>query len=170
MGENAIDPGRRRFLTGRSAQPQPEGVRPPWSRATSIAGACTGCGACVPACPQHIIALDAGGRPILNFAVSECSFCGACAETCPEPVFDRLLPAFEHVATVGSDCFAGRGIVCQSCGDACPESAIRFRPRLGGPALPEIAGDRCTGCGACIPACPAQAIAIGARLLESTHA
>lgn len=170
MAENAIDPGRRSFLTGRRALPLPEAVRPPWSRAASIAAACSGCGACVAACPQHIIGLDAEGRPVLSFAESACSFCGACAEACPEPVFDRLLPAFEHVAAVGAVCFAGRGIVCQSCGDACPDGAIRFRPRLGGPALPELAADRCTGCGACIAACPARAIAVGARPPEAAHA
>mgnify|MGYP001562511357 CR=1 FL=1 len=167
MGENDIDLGRRNFLTGRNVPLQPEGLRPPWSRAASVTAACSGCGACVPACPQHIIALDAGGRPILSFATSECRFCGACADACPEPVFDRLFPAFAHVAAIGSDCFAKRGIVCQSCGDACPESAIRFRARLGGPALPEIAADRCNGCGACIAACPAQAI--GTLPLEIAH-
>jgi ferredoxin-type protein NapF len=59
MGKNAIDPGRRRFLTGRHAPP--EGVRPPWSRAASIAAACTGCGACIAACPAQAIAV--GARP-----------------------------------------------------------------------------------------------------------
>ena len=42
----------------------------------------------------------------------------------------------------GEACFAARGVVCQSCGDACPEGAIRFRPRLGGPALPTLDAGR----------------------------
>ncbi|MDX3808472.1 MAG: ferredoxin-type protein NapF, partial [Bosea sp. (in: a-proteobacteria)] len=125
------------------------------------------CGACLPACPQHLIALDASGRPALDFSVGECSFCGACADACPEPVFDRAIAAFAHVAAIGPQCFASRGIVCQSCGDACPESAIHFRPRLGGPALPELASDLCNGCGACIAACPAQAMV--PRPMEAAH-
>jgi len=169
MNQDGIDLGRRGFLTGRRRS-RPEAVRPPWSRSASIAAACTGCGTCVTACPQHIIVPDETGRPALDFGGSECSFCGACADICTEPVFDRLLPAFHHIASVGVDCFAGRGIVCQSCGDACPESAIRFKARLGGPALPEVAADRCTGCGACIAACPAQAIAAGGRPPEAAHA
>jgi len=168
MERTAIDRGRRNFLTGRRLS-LPDRIRPPWSRAASIAAACTGCGACVPACPQHIIALDESGRAALDFRAGECSFCGACAEACPEPVFDRAMSAFEHVAVIGPECFAGRGIVCQSCGDACPESAIRFRPRLGGPALPELAADRCSGCGACIAACPAAAISAQARPQEAAH-
>lgn len=168
MNSNAIDLGRRGFLTGRR-QAHADRVLPPWSRAASIAAACTGCGACVPACPQKIIALDADGRPSLDFAHGECSFCGACAEACPEPVFDRSLAAFGHVAAIGQDCFAGRGIVCQSCGDACSESAIRFRPRLGGPALPELATELCTGCGACIASCPARAVSVSVPAMEVTH-
>ena len=169
MERSTIDRGRRNFLVGRRVS-LPDRVRPPWSRAASIAAACTGCGACVPACTQHIVVLDETGRAALDFNTGECSFCVACAEACPEPVFDRAIPAFDHLAMVGADCFAGRGIVCQSCGDACPESAIRFKARLGGPALPEIASDRCNGCGACIAACPAQAIAVGARPSEAAHA
>ena len=168
MERSVIDRGRRNFLTGRRLS-LPDRPRPPWARAASVAAACTGCGACVPACPQGIVALDETGRPALDFSGSECSFCGACAEACPEPVFDRAIPAFEHRAVIGADCFAGRGIVCQSCGDACPESAIRFRPRLGGPALPELATDRCSGCGACVSACPAQAIAIPPGSAEAAH-
>lgn len=158
---------RRSFLRGRIA-PRPEAVRPPWSREATITAACTACGACATACPQHIITPDADGRPAIAFS-SECTFCGACAEACPEPVFDLAAPAFGHVAAIGAQCFAARGIVCQSCGDACPEAAIRFRPRLGGPALPEIASDRCTGCGACIAACPAAAIATRVPA-EAAHA
>ncbi len=168
MDRNAIDLGRRSFLTGRYRTP-PDRIRPPWSREASIAAACTGCGACVPACPQHIIALDPDGRPSLNFAAAECSFCGACAEACPEPVFDRTAAAFAHVAVIGSNCFAGRGIICQSCGDACPEAAIRFRPRLGGPALPELSADRCSGCGACAATCPASAVTMSVPRLEVAH-
>lgn len=168
MKQDGIDLGRRGFLTGRRLS-RPEAIRPPWSRAASVSTACTGCGACVTACPQNIIVLDADGRPALTFDARECTFCGACAEACPEPVFDRSIAAFPHVAAIGADCFAKRGVVCQSCGDACPETAIRFRPRLGGPALPEIAADRCSGCGACIAACPAQAVAVSARPLEAAH-
>ncbi|MCU4179501.1 ferredoxin-type protein NapF [Bosea sp. BH3] len=168
MDRNTVDLSRRGFLTGRRHVPS-DSVSPPWTRAASVAAACTGCGACVPACPQHIIALDAAGRPALDFSANECSFCGACADACPEPVFDRAIAAFEHVAVIGPACFAGRGIVCQSCGDACPESAIRFRHRLGGPALPELASDRCSGCGACIASCPAQAVAVSPRIPEVAH-
>lgn len=168
MDSNAIDLGRRGFLTGRRHALAGR-VSPPWSRAASIAAACTGCGACAPVCPQHIVSLDGDGRPTLDFAQGECSFCGACADACPEPVFDRSMVAFDHVAAIGEDCFAGRGIVCQSCGDACPESAIRFRPRLGGPALPELAADRCSGCGACIATCPARAVTLSAPAMEAAH-
>jgi ferredoxin-type protein NapF len=168
MKQDGIDLGRRGFLTGRRLS-RPETIRPPWSRDASVAAACTGCGACVPACPQNIIALAADGRPALTFDAGECTFCAACAEACPEPVFDHSIAAFPHVAAIGADCFAKRGIVCQSCGDACPETAIRFRPRLGGPALPEIASDRCNGCGACIAACPAQAVAVSGRPPEAAH-
>lgn len=51
-------------------------------------------------------------------------------------------------------------VVCRTCGDACEAAAIRFRPRLGGAALPEVDGEKCTGCGACVAPCPAAAITL----------
>jgi NAD-dependent dihydropyrimidine dehydrogenase PreA subunit len=65
-------------------------------------------------------------------------------------------------ARVTEGCLARRGIVCQSCRDACPESAIRFRPRLGRVAEPEVDLAACTGCGECVTPCPVAAIDIAA--------
>jgi len=46
---------------------------------------CTGCGACVPACPQHAIRLvnipDQGIRPMID--KSKCEQCGECVNVCP---------------------------------------------------------------------------------------
>ena len=151
---------RRSFLAGDVEQPPPL-PRPPWSREASVREACTACGACVTACPRNIIAADAEGRPFLEFSVAGCTTCGACADACPEPVFFRDAgPPFPHVAVVGRGCFALAGVHCQTCGDACPKGAIRFRPRLGGPPLPGLEAASCIGCGACIAVCPADAIAL----------
>lgn len=168
MATGTPDLGRRGFLTGRLA-PARDAVQPPWTRIEKLAAACTGCGACIDACPQAIFRMGPGRWPQIDFSRSECTFCGKCAEACPEPVFDRALPAFPHVVAIGEACFAARGVVCQSCGDACPEGAIRFRPRLGGPALPELAADRCTSCGACVSTCPADAIAVAVPIAEAVH-
>lgn len=73
------------------------------------------------------------------------------------------LPEGQSVAAIGADCLARAGIHCQSCGDACPEAAIRFRPRTGGPPLPALAPDRCTACGDCVAVCPAGAVSLVAR-------
>jgi NAD-dependent dihydropyrimidine dehydrogenase PreA subunit len=65
-------------------------------------------------------------------------------------------------AVISNRCVAFANVVCRSCGDACGEAAIRFSPRLGGAALPEVIAARCTGCGDCVPVCPAGAIAMAA--------
>jgi ferredoxin-type protein NapF len=55
-------------------------------------------------------------------------------------------------------CLAHAGVICQTCGDACPERAIRFPLRRGGPPFPIVEEDRCTGCGVCAAVCPVAAI------------
>lgn len=47
-------------------------------------------------------------------------------------------------------------IPCDPCGTACPRQAIAVGPPLT--ARPALDEEKCTGCGACIPACPGLAI------------
>lgn len=153
---------RRSFLRAQLAA-GPAALRPPWTSSERLA-ACTACGDCIAACPQAILSPGRDGLPVLSFAARECTFCGRCAEVCAEPVFtDRSEPAFRHLAAIGEACFTARGIHCQTCGDACPQAAIHFHLRLGGPPSPEIAAETCNGCGACLSACPAQAVTIRPR-------
>ena len=152
-----VDLSRRRFLAG-SLRRKRIAFRPPWLTETAVGG-CSGCGACVEACPHQLIVLT-DGKPEITFTSAACTFCGACAKACPEELFDLDEQAFTHVATIGDGCLPYQGVVCQSCRDACPEEAIRFVPRRGGPFLPEIRLAACTGCGACVAACPTSAIGI----------
>ncbi len=79
------------------------------------------------------------------------------------PAADTL-PATQHpprrLAQIGANCLAQQNIVCRACGDACPELAIRFSPRLGQAALPTVDADKCTGCGDCVEPCPQTAISL----------
>ncbi|MDR7522892.1 MAG: 4Fe-4S binding protein [Armatimonadota bacterium] len=42
---------------------------------------------------------------------------------------------------------------CRLCADACPHGAIQFQD-----GRPAVQGDRCTGCGGCVGACPVEAM------------
>lgn len=155
----------RAHLTAESFLP-----RPPWSSEEAVRSACTGCGRCVEVCPQRIVRLDRRNQAFLDFMQAECTFCGLCRDACEEEVFDRAAQIpFPNMAKIGEECLAARGIVCRSCGDACPEEAIRFAMRRGGPSLPSLDAERCTGCGACLGTCPADAIAMIARESEAHH-
>lgn len=155
--EKATDLSRRSFLTGRRRETAApiSPFRPPWLR-EDVASACTGCGSCADACPTGVIRI-VGETATLDFTQGECTFCGACAEICPEDLFDLAAKPFDHVVEIAGKCLTYAGVTCRSCGDACPELAIRFAPRIGGPFLPEIDSSACTGCGACIAPCPVGA-------------
>lgn len=152
---------RRQFLRGDlSGQKAPR--RPPWALPEAeFLAACTRCGACVPVCPEKIVVVERG-YPRIDFGRGACSFCGACAAACQPGALKaapgerpwRILPVF------GEKCMARGNVVCRTCGDACEAAAIRFRPRLGGAALPEVDEEKCTGCGACVAPCPAAAITL----------
>ena len=143
-------------------------LRPPWSRAAdAFDRACTRCGACVEACPTHVLRV-ADGRLRVDYADGECTFCGACATACPEPAFDVTAHAakarpWNVAARIGGDCLARLGVSCDSCGDACESHAIRFRMHGGPVPDPRVDAQLCTGCGACVRVCPASAIAVAVR-------
>lgn len=146
----------RRALLGGGGS---DGVMP-WTDPQRVFDRCTGCGACADACPQGIVATGRGGHPYLDFS-AECTFCGACAEACPEDVFDPAQePAIAAIARIAPSCFEPQGISCRVCQDVCPEDALRIRPQPGGRATVEVLADTCTGCGACVPVCPASAVEI----------
>lgn len=158
---------RRGLFLGRKAERRR--VLPPGVTLESLTS-CTGCGRCVDQCPTHIISLT-DERPSLDFSGGECTFCGDCARACPEPVFAVAgAMRLAHVVAIADGCLAKNNVACQSCRDACPEQAIRFRPRTGGPFLPEVDVDSCSGCGACVGVCPVGAIGIAQRLEEGIHA
>lgn len=75
----------------------------------------------------------------------------------PQPTLD---PAAARLARIAATCLAVRGTECRVCGEHCDTGAIRFRLEAEGIARPHIDATACTGCGACAPACPADAIAL----------
>lgn len=151
------DPGRRALLRGRVQAERP--LRPPWARDESaFVDACTGCGACVAACPERVLTLGAGRLPVFDPGLGECTFCTRCAAACDAPAFAALAARpWTLRALVADPCLARQGVVCSGCRDACGEAAIRF-PLTRAIPVPHVADDRCTGCGACVAGCPSGAI------------
>lgn len=157
---------RRAFLLG---------ARDDWARicppgvALSDLAACSDCGKCVDACPTGIITMQ-NRLPALDFSVGECTFCGKCAQICPEPVFSKgVVERFDHIVTIGDDCLSLRQVDCQACRDSCAAQAIRVRPRIGGPFIPSVDEDICTGCGGCISVCPVDVIQIKETPTEAQY-
>lgn len=150
-------PDRRALLRGRPNDPQVP--RPPGALAGLAFGeACTGCGDCARACPAAIILKDADGLPVVDLREGACTFCGACTEACTAGALLPGQPWPWRAALRPAACLSAQAIACRACEDQCPEQAIRFRLLTGGRAMPIIETDDCTGCGACIGACPGGAI------------
>lgn len=157
--DSPVDLGRRALFGLRAKKADPAAIRPPWADAQSIAEHCTHCGDCMAACPERILIPDRTGAPVVDFSRGGCTFCGACADRCAAPVFQRDRTAPWRLSVAISDrCLAGRGVLCESCRDACADAAIRFVRAPGRVPMPEIVPEDCTGCGACVSVCPETAI------------
>lgn len=164
---NMTDPKRRGILTSLSSAVRgekadgPRVVRPPYNADPSLFQTlCPDCEskACAKVCEEEIIVIQDDGTPALDFSQKGCTFCDKCAEGCDADVLSDTSLNFIS-AKIEIDvlkCVAWHGVMCSSCKDPCLEDAIRFL----GLFRPEIASDRCTGCGWCLPVCPTQAIEI----------
>jgi ferredoxin len=61
----------------------PRTYRVPFGSLSIDEALCTGCGACVPACPYGLIALGDGGASAVLVAPDGCTACSACRSVCP---------------------------------------------------------------------------------------
>lgn len=155
---------RRSFLRGKFSRPVVEPL-PPWALPQALfEKACNRCDACIAACPSQIVKRGTGGFPTIDFLLGAgvCTFCGECVTACQPRALRREEGAapWQLKAGINSSCLAFQDVVCRSCGDACGETAIRFSPRPGGAARPELDMTRCTGCGACVGVCPVGAMKV----------
>jgi ferredoxin-type protein NapF len=157
-----VDLARRGFFRGRP-RPRVE-LRPPWALPEdAFIDRCTRCSDCLTACPQKILIVGDGGYPTIDFKLGECTFCSDCVSACqPKALLrpDTEQSAWTYKAAIGEDCLPHQGVECRVCSDFCDARAIRFAPRLGGSPLPDIDPEKCTGCGACVAACPVVTIRI----------
>jgi ferredoxin-type protein NapF len=156
---------RRALLFGGSTAEAPV-LRPPWALpGSAFASRCTRCDACVRACPENVLRRDADGLPHFDATLGECTFCGDCVQACVPTALDAAVsPPWELRAQVAGSCLSANGVVCSSCREACPESAIRVPPGARGAA--RVDPERCTGCGACVGLCPTGAISLADAPLE----
>lgn len=159
MSQAVPSPSRRAFLRGGRAAAR--AIRPPGALdEAEFLDRCTRCAACIEACPEALLVGGDGGFAQLDPTRGECTFCGDCISACTEgALLMPLLGRWPWRAALGEGCLAQQGVVCQACRDACGEQAIRFPPGAG-LGTPQIDAAACTGCAACVAACPTAALGL----------
>ena len=139
-------------------------IRPPSSQTEAhFRQHCTGCRACIDACPVNIIRADKLRYPYIDFRHGDCDFCAACANSCETEALTAFTPSsvpttWTWRAKINSHCLTEKAVVCRSCAEICDQVAIHFQLQKGGIAKPMLDTAACNGCGACLTICPVNAI------------
>ncbi|MDD4309305.1 MAG: RnfABCDGE type electron transport complex subunit B [Candidatus Cloacimonetes bacterium] len=125
---------------------------------------CTGCGACVTACPRNLILLIAENRHVYIDCSSKaklplakqlcgtekpCIGCGLCSRKCPV----QAITVVNNLARIDYE----KCIDCGMCASVCPTKAI-LDLKAGKRKKAEIEAEKCIGCTICAKICPTQAI------------
>lgn len=161
MADPGFDPARRGLWRQLSGGKTPQ--RPPWALAEpAFVDACSRCQDCIKACPEAILVVGDGGLPTVDFQRGGCTFCQACVTVCDSGALQLSASPWALRAVITDSCLTRSGVMCRSCEDSCEPRALRFVPRLGGVASPQIDPAICTGCGGCVAPCPVAAISLRA--------
>jgi len=132
----------------------------------TIGEACTGCTACVRACPVDAIRGERGKRHLID--PMKCIECGACGRVCPASAVtdgdglavERLMPRSAWAKPVFD---LSRCISCAACEEKCPVGCITLSEgKPGGlEAWPSLsAPEACVSCGYCAFYCPMACIEV----------
>ena len=120
--------------------------------------ACLGYGDCAAVCPYNAITIDNG---VARVDPRKCIGCGMCTRACPNSIIHLINDTSRVVvecsnhdkgAQTRKACSNGC-IGCMKCQKTCPHGAITVVDNLA-----TIDYSLCTGCGACVAACPVHCI------------
>ena len=140
--------------------------RPPGAMAEiGFLAACTRCGACIDACPEHALVKVSGdgglaaGTPYLEPASTPCIACPTmpCAAACPTPALTAPETGWAgyrlgDLELRPEHCLTFRGSSCHLCVDACPMGDAALT--LDAAGHPVLRREGCVGCGVCLQVCP----------------
>ena len=154
----------RRAAALPSARPE-RLVRPPGARLpdTDYLAACTGCEACVPACPPGAIFMASVGDEtprrvaVLDAERKPCFMCrdlpciAACTPRALQPLAGPRTMRIGIAQISPLRCRTFREERCDLCIKVCPLPGEAIRAVNGRPI---VAAQHCTGCGLCVMACP----------------
>lgn len=126
---------------------------------------CTGCAACISACPARVLRPSAPGlntfsstlHPVMDYDNSYCRYnCNICTRTCPTGALTPLNLDIKQATPIGLASVNSRLCIgCGKCASFCPRKAITMTAQANGGRIPAVDPTLCNGCGACQYICPA---------------